>query len=66
MLFHALQASFVKIYNVFAKKRDKIFRARPNESVFAFVGKWLEHLESWENLCVLWPGSLIVSVGLDY
>ena len=46
MSFYALQVSFEQIYYAFAKKPAKLFLARLNEEIFAFVGKGLEHLES--------------------
>ena len=63
MAFDALQVSFEQTYYAFAKKPDKLFWARLKEKTFAFVGKWLEHLESREILCVNRPNFLTVSVG---
>ena len=63
MSFYALQVSFEQIYYAFAKKPDKLFRARLKEKTFAFVGKWLEHMESRETLCVHRPK---FSVGPGY
>ena len=66
MSFYALQVSFEQIYYAFAKKPDKLFRARVEEKTFAFVGKRLEHLESREILCVHRPNFLAVSAGPGY
>ena len=63
MSFYALQVSFQQIFYAFAFKPDKFFWARLKEKTFAFVGKWLEHLESREKLRVHRPKFLIVSVG---
>ena len=49
--FYVLQVSFEQIYYAFAKKPDKLFWARLKEEIFAFVGKWLEHMENRE-FCV--------------
>ena len=66
MSFHALQVSFEQIYYAFAKKPDKLFWARLKEKIFAFMGKWLERLESREILCVHRPKILTVSAGPGY
>ena len=66
MSFYALQVSFEQIYYAFAKKPDELFWVRLMEKIFAFVGNWLEHLESKEILCVHHPESLTVSAGPGY
>ena len=64
--FFALQVSFEKIYYGFSEKPDKLFWTKPKEEIFVFLGKWLEHLESREILCVLYPKVLVVSAGRRY
>ena len=64
--FYALQVSFEQIYYAFAKKPNKLFWARLKEKTFAFMGKWLEHLESREILCVHRPKFLTVSFVPEY
>ena len=66
MSFYALQVSFEQIYYAFAEKPDKLLWARLKEKTFAFVGKWLEHLESREILGVRRPKVLTVSVVPEY
>ena len=61
--FYVFHASFVQFHNAFAEKPDTLFRARLKEKVFAFVGKWLEHLDSGEILfchCLTTLNALIV------
>ena len=57
---------FEQIYYAFAEKPDKLFWARVKEKTFAIVGKWLEHLESREILCVHRLKFLTVSVVPGY
>ena len=52
MSFYALQVSLEKIYYTFVEEPHKRFWTRLKENAFAFVKKYLEHLESWEILCV--------------
>ena len=66
MSFYALKISFVKDYYTFAEEPDKLFWAILKEKTFAFVGKWLEHLEKKEISCVHRPKIPTVSVGLGY
>ena len=66
MSFYALQVSFEQIHYAIAKKPDKLFWAGLKELIFAFVGKWLEHLESREILCVHRLKILTVSAGPGY
>ena len=61
MSLYALQVSFEKIHSTFAEEADKLCCARLKETTFAFVGKWLEHLETREILCVHDPKILTVS-----
>ena len=65
-LFIALQTSFEKIYYTFAEEPVKLFWARLKENVFAFVGKWLEHLEKREIFCGHRPKILTISVVPGY
>ena len=66
MSFYALQLSFERICYVFARKSDKVFWTRLKEKTFAFVAKWLEHLESRKLLCVHFPKLFTVSAGPGY
>ena len=66
MSFCALQFSFEKIYYTFAEEPNNLFSARLKEKTFAVEGKWFEHLQSRENLCVHRPKILTVSVGPGY
>ena len=45
MSYYALRVSFEKVYYTIAEEPDRFFWARLKEKTFAFVGKWLEHLE---------------------
>ena len=63
MSFYALQVNSEQIFYAFPKKLDELFWARMKEKTFAFVGKWLEHLESREILFVHRPTFLTVSAG---
>ena len=67
MFFYALQvsyaASFEKICYAFALELYKLFWPRLKEKTFAFMGKWLQHLQSKEILCVHHPKTLTVSAG---
>ena len=64
MPFYALQASFEKIYYTFAEEPYKLYWAKLKEKIFPIVGKWPEHVESREVLCVLPAKILIGSVGV--
>ena len=62
MLFRFLLSRFIM-----QSQRNRInFWARLKEKICAFVGKWLEHLESREILCVHLPNFLTVPTGRGY
>ena len=66
MSFYALEFSFEKIYFTFAVVSDKFFWTRLKEKAFEVDGKWLEHLEKRENLCLHSPKTFINSAGPGY
>ena len=66
MSFYALRVSFEKFFFTFTEELHKLFWTRLEEKVFAFIGKWMEHLERREILCVHLPEFYNVSAGPGY
>ena len=60
--FYASGVSFERIYYTFAKEPEKRFWTTLKKKTSALVWKWLEHLESCDNLRVHRPRTLKSSI----